>query len=217
MKLRIGIVGLGYFSDDFIKLFKMHPDVEEVAVCDLLPERVEASMAKHKLTKSFLSYEEMLKDKSLNCIGVFTQRHLHAKMVLDALDAGKHVYSAVPIACTVEEIGTLIGPSDLVGTYLTNEDVEAGNAVQIPYLADTFWENNQFVGSIAKIKTTNYTRDFVARGYIKVDGVYYYSATTATRNVRFVADAYIADENSDYATLDNAAKAVVDKFATPKA
>lgn len=108
MKLRIGIVGLGYFSDDFIKLFRMHPDVEEVAVCDLLPERVQASMAKHKLTKSFASYEEMLKDKSLNCIGVFTQRHLHAKMVLDALDAGKHVYSAVPIACTVEEIAGIL-------------------------------------------------------------------------------------------------------------
>ena len=126
-------------------------------------------------------------------------------------------FDSSKITGTVEEIGTLIGPSDLVGTYLTNEDVEAGNAVQIPYLADTFWENNQFVGSIAKIKTTNYTRDFVARGYVKVDGVYYYSATTTTRNVRFVADAYIADENSDYATLDNATKAVVDKFATPKA
>ena len=108
MKLRIGIVGLGYFSDDFIKLFRTHPDVEEVAVCDLLPERVVASAAKHKITKTFSSFDEMLRDREINCVGIFTQRHLHAKMVLAALDAGKHVYSAVPIACTVDEIGQII-------------------------------------------------------------------------------------------------------------
>ena len=38
-KIHIGVVGLGAFSSDFIKLFGMHPDVEEVAVCDLLPDR----------------------------------------------------------------------------------------------------------------------------------------------------------------------------------
>ncbi len=51
MKLRIGIVGTGYFSDDFIRLFKMHPDVEEVALCDCVPERVEEIGAKHGLTR----------------------------------------------------------------------------------------------------------------------------------------------------------------------
>ena len=28
--MKIGIVGLGKFSDDFVRLFKIHPDVEEV-------------------------------------------------------------------------------------------------------------------------------------------------------------------------------------------
>ena len=78
-------------------------------------------------------------------------------------------------------------------------------------------QSTYFLYIFANIKTTNYTRDFVARGYVKVDGVYYYSTTTATRNVRFIADAYIADENRDYSTLGEATKAIVDKFATPKA
>ena len=30
--MKIGIVGLGYFSDDFVRLFNIHPDVEEVVV-----------------------------------------------------------------------------------------------------------------------------------------------------------------------------------------
>ncbi|MBO5218200.1 MAG: Gfo/Idh/MocA family oxidoreductase [Clostridia bacterium] len=109
MKVRIGIVGLGSFSGSFVRLFKNHPDVEEMAICDLVPERVEAAAKNFGITRTYTSLEDMLENgKDLNCIGIFTQRHLHAPMVLKALDAGKHVYSAVPIACTIEEIGQII-------------------------------------------------------------------------------------------------------------
>ena len=42
--MKIGIVGLGFFSDDFVRLFNIHPDVEEVVVADLDAERVKESM-----------------------------------------------------------------------------------------------------------------------------------------------------------------------------
>ena len=80
-KIHIGVVGLGAFSSDFIKLFGMHPDVEEVAVCDLLPERVAKSRKEHGIKRGFTSFDEMLKCKDLDSIAIFTQRHLHAKMV----------------------------------------------------------------------------------------------------------------------------------------
>jgi len=109
MKIRIGIVGAGSFSDDFIRLFLLHPDVEKVAVADLDPERRKASAEKHGVTELYSSLDEMLKEsKDLNCIGIFTQRHLHGPMVLQALEAGKHVFSAVPIACTIEEIEKIV-------------------------------------------------------------------------------------------------------------
>lgn len=47
----------------------------------------------------------MLKNApDVDCIGIFTQRHLHGPMVIKALKMGKNVYSAVPIGCTLEEI-----------------------------------------------------------------------------------------------------------------
>ena len=108
-KLRIGFVGISNFSMSFIKLFKMHPDVEEIAVCDLVPERIAEAVEKLGPTRNYSSFDDMLENgKDLNCIAVFTQRHLHAPMVIKALEAGKHVYSAVPIACTVEEIAQII-------------------------------------------------------------------------------------------------------------
>lgn len=109
MKARMGIVGAGNFSDDFIRLFHEHPDVEELAIADLDDGRLTESGAKHGVSRLYHSLDEMLKEgKDLNCIGIFTQRHLHGPMVLQALDAGKNVYSAVPIACTIEEIGEII-------------------------------------------------------------------------------------------------------------
>lgn len=109
MGIKIGVIGLGQFSDDFVRLFNIHPDVEEVAVADLDRERVQRTMEKHKLKRGFYSFEELLeKAPDISCIAIFTQRHLHGPMILKALRAGKHVYSAVPIGCTVEEIKEII-------------------------------------------------------------------------------------------------------------
>lgn len=109
MKVRIGIVGYGAFSKDFIKLFNMHPDVEKIAIADLVEERRIAAHEKYPDAEIFESLDDLLENgKDFNCVGIFTQRHLHAPMVIKALKAGKHVFSAVPIACTVEEIKEIV-------------------------------------------------------------------------------------------------------------
>lgn len=107
--MKIGLVGVGKFSDDFIRLFNIHPDVEEIVIADLVEERVKESMAKHGIKRSFGSYEEMLdKADDIDCVAIFTQRHLHGPMIIEALKRGKHVYSAVPIGCTIDEIKEII-------------------------------------------------------------------------------------------------------------
>ena len=108
MKLRIGVVGVG-FSKGFIPLFQAHPDVEHVALAELVPERREEAASQFGLTEVYESFDEMLeKGKDLNCIALFTSRHMHGPMVIQALKAGKHVYSAVPIALEVEDIREII-------------------------------------------------------------------------------------------------------------
>ena len=107
--MKIGIVGLGFFSDDFVRLFNLHPDVDEVVVADPDPERVKISMEKHHLKRGYNSFEDLLDNApDVDCIGIFTQRHLHGPMVVKALKQGKNVYSAVPIGCTIEEIQEII-------------------------------------------------------------------------------------------------------------
>lgn len=109
MKIKIGIVGYGFFSKDFVELFEQHPDVEKVCIADLFEERRTEIKQEHPNCDVFSSYDEMLeKATDMNCVGIFTQRHLHAPMVIKALEAGKHVFSAVPIACDIEDIKKIV-------------------------------------------------------------------------------------------------------------
>lgn len=109
MGIKIGVVGAGLFSGDFIRLFKLHPDVDEVVIADVVPERVKDAMARHGLKRGYLGLDEMLAEApDIDSVAIFTQRHLHGPMVIKALEAGKNVYSAVPIACEIDEIGEII-------------------------------------------------------------------------------------------------------------
>ena len=109
MGIKIGVVGCGAFSADFIRLFNNHPDVDEVAVADVFEERARSTAEKFGLKRYFLSLDDMLENGSdLDSIAIFTQRHLHGPMIIKALKQGKHVYSAVPIGCTIEEIREIL-------------------------------------------------------------------------------------------------------------
>ena len=102
-KMKIAIIGCGRFSQFFVPLFKLHPVVEEVYVCDIRRERAE-EYAQRFGVKVIDSFEEALASDKINSVAIFTQRFAHGKMVIQTLKAGKHVYSAVPCAIDIDEI-----------------------------------------------------------------------------------------------------------------
>ncbi len=106
-KLRIAVVGCGGFADKFVPLFQNHRYVEKVCVCDIIRERAE----KYRDTfgvEVIDSFEEVLENEEINTVACFIPRHLHGPMVTAALRAGKDVYSAVPMASSVEECREII-------------------------------------------------------------------------------------------------------------
>ena len=105
MKIRLGIVGFGEFSKEFLELFMTHPDIEKVVGAELLEERRKEIMERFGVQTMYKTYEEMLeKETDLNCVAIFAQRHQHGPMIIDALKAGKHVFTAVPMGCSEEEV-----------------------------------------------------------------------------------------------------------------
>ena len=107
MKIKIGIAGCGGFASQFVPLFRDHPLVEKVAVCDMIRERADSYSKLYGIKDAYYSYEDLLKS-DVNCIAVYSQRHLHGPMVIAALDAGKHVCSAVPTASSMDEIHQIV-------------------------------------------------------------------------------------------------------------
>ena len=120
-KLRIAIIGCGSFSRDFIPLFKHHPNVARVAVCDTFRERAD-EYAREFGVETVPSFEDVLQSAEWNAVALFTERHTHGPLVLAALRAGKHVYSAVPMASEPDECAEIVEAVKKTGlTYYMGE------------------------------------------------------------------------------------------------
>jgi predicted dehydrogenase len=107
MSFTLGIVGIGQFGTHFAELFSAHPDISAVYAVDSMPERIDAIEQREqnpvRFAGRFSSVEELLAS-DVDAVAIFTQRWTHGKIAIQALQAGKHVYSAVPMAIEEEEI-----------------------------------------------------------------------------------------------------------------
>ncbi|MEN6403107.1 MAG: Gfo/Idh/MocA family oxidoreductase [Armatimonadia bacterium] len=102
MGISLGLVGLGSFGSSFAELFKRHPLVDRVALCDREPQRVarfaelESWKDKFNPRDAYESLDDICR-ADLDALVIITQPWLHAPQCVQAMEAGKHVYSAVPI------------------------------------------------------------------------------------------------------------------------
>lgn len=102
MGISIGLVGLGSFGGCFAPLFKSHPLVDRIALCDAQPEKLK-QFAEHPAYQSKLSKKDIYSSlddickADLDALVIITQPWLHAPQCIQAMKSGKHVYSAVPV------------------------------------------------------------------------------------------------------------------------
>src|SRR6476660_2071113 len=104
MPFSIAMIGAGQFAGSFAHLFHLHPGVTKVYATDVIAERADDLVARHDLAGTFASFDEVLASPEIDAVAIFTQRWSHGPLVVQALRAGKHVYSAVPMAISAEEI-----------------------------------------------------------------------------------------------------------------
>jgi predicted dehydrogenase len=114
MGIRIGICGTGAFARHFIPLFQHHPEVEQVVLADLDAEKLAAKSAEYGLPETLPDLDALCA-ADLDAIALFTQHHIHAPQAVQALRAGKHVYSAVPIGITVEQVEEVVRATEQSG------------------------------------------------------------------------------------------------------
>ncbi len=95
-RIRVGIVGFGFCQFGAAFGFQDHPNVEVLAVSDLIPDRCAALAKACRCQKTYPTLEELVKDDKIEAVFVATDAPHHAQHCIEVLKHGKHVASAVP-------------------------------------------------------------------------------------------------------------------------
>ena len=119
--VRVGFIGLGMRGPGAVERFAYIPGTKIVALCDLLPERVEHSQAILKkaglpeaasYSGSEDAWKQLCDRDDIDLVYIATDWKHHAEMGVYAMEKGKHVAIEVPAAMTLEEIWKLIDTSE---------------------------------------------------------------------------------------------------------
>lgn len=89
--IRCGVIGCGVIAPTHIAGIEAVPNAKLEAVCDINPERLNKRGDEHNVAKRYTDYRDMLADKDIDLVHVCTDHASHCQIVVDALNAGKHV------------------------------------------------------------------------------------------------------------------------------
>ncbi len=155
-RIVIGTIGAGGRGRTLTRYFKENAKASTEAVCDIYEENLQlGAETAGTSTKTYKDYERLLENKDIDAVIVATPDHWHAKITIDACEAGKDVYVEKPMCHTVGEAFQMIEAVRRtkrivqVGTQRRSYDIfregkqvmESGQLGQIR-LVNSWWYNN---------------------------------------------------------------------------
>ena len=116
--MRLAVVGCGYWGPNLIRNFKNLPDCELSDLCDLNTTRLSHFKALYPDIMTHVSFEDMLKERQVDAIVIATPVHLHHKLAMQSLNAGKHVMIEKPMANSVAQCEEMADVARKMGVVL---------------------------------------------------------------------------------------------------
>ena len=110
-KYRVAIIGTGWIAEAHAESYLAQPDVEIVALADLIPGKAAAFAKRYGIENAHLygHHTEMLAaEKDLDAVSVCTYNRTHAECTIDCLKAGINVLLEKPMCVTTEEAVEII-------------------------------------------------------------------------------------------------------------
>ena len=101
----IGIGQMGFAHLGILKDMEIDQNIKVVAICDLYGKRKKQGQARADLPENstYGDYRRMLERKDIDVVVIATPEHSHARLAIDALDSGKHVYCEKPMSRYLDE------------------------------------------------------------------------------------------------------------------
>jgi predicted dehydrogenase len=148
-RMRGGLIGSGGRGRLVAAQFK-EIGADMAAVCDVYEPNLTAGLkVVNTGAKAYDDYRRLIEDKSLDFVLVATPDHWHARMTIDAVEAGKDVYVEKPMAHTIPE-----GFQMIDAVRRTRRVVQVGTQRRS---FDTFLEAKRIMdsGEIGKVELVN--------------------------------------------------------------
>lgn len=104
-KTRVAFIGTGNIFEMHIAAYKLMDNVEIVALCDIVEERVKQKAIKHGIdvSKAYTDMYKMFEENVIDAVNVCTPNFEHARCTIAALRAGCNVICEKPMAINVKE------------------------------------------------------------------------------------------------------------------
>ena len=120
-KLKVGIIGTGWIAEAHVESYLKQPDVDIVALADLIPGKAEKFAAHYGISgcRFYPDHKSMLASEQLDAVSVCTYNTQHAPCTIDALKAGVNVLLEKPMTATVQEAADIIRAEKASGKLLS--------------------------------------------------------------------------------------------------
>jgi len=120
-KFRVGCVGNGGMGTGHLEAYAKESDrVEVVALCDIVPEKMEKAKKKFGLdnVSCYTDYKEMIEKEELDFVDICTPNYLHSPIAVYAMEHDRHVFCEKPDAMDVEGVLAMKETSERTGKLL---------------------------------------------------------------------------------------------------
>lgn len=117
-KVRVGVVGLGYWGPNLARNFDRLADAELAYCCDLDEANLAKARGVYPNTVITDDYAQLLADDELDAIVVATSVPTHYALGKKALEAGKNTFIEKPIALKAADAADLLATADDYGVKL---------------------------------------------------------------------------------------------------
>jgi predicted dehydrogenase len=108
-KVQVGFIGAGGFISAHHLLTVRDSDIMEIrAIADLDTERLASHAARMPVGYTTADYQDLLADDEIDLVIIGTKQDLHARFIVESLDAGKWVLCEKPMAETEEETAAVL-------------------------------------------------------------------------------------------------------------
>lgn len=98
-----GIIGMGVWGRELAATLAKLPNGPVVAVAEHYASSLRRATEIAPKAEKYEDYRKLLDDKNVKAVIISTPSHEHKKTVLDALQAGKHVYCEAPLAASIDD------------------------------------------------------------------------------------------------------------------